>query len=116
MAEAHELAALFIEQPKTERAQTGQQRDRLYFLEERIGVVTALQIVIWNARAEVVNVVKANVAGEPLQDFREFVKRTSVQSRACEIQTQAALQINVLELMLHVKQPAPRPAGDGKDY
>ena len=66
MAEAHELAALFIKQPKTERAQTGQQRDRFYFLEQRIGVVTALQVVIWNARAQVMDVMETNVAGKPL--------------------------------------------------
>ena len=43
-------------------------------LKKRIGFVTSLQIVIRNTRAQVVNMVKANVAGEPLENFRQLIE------------------------------------------
>lgn len=40
--------------------------------------MTLLRVVVGNARAEVVDVVKANVAREPLQQFGQFVEGTAL--------------------------------------
>jgi len=43
--------------------------------------VALLQVIIGNPRAEVMKVMKPNVAGEPLQDLGQFVERTPFQRR-----------------------------------
>ena len=53
-----------------------------------------------------VNVVKANIAGEPLQHSRQAVIRTAFEGGANEIPIVVRLPVCVLELMLNKKQPA----------
>lgn len=65
---ADQLATLFIPETEGEGFQTGEQRDRLDALEQRVGAVASLEIVVRDARAQMVNVMRADVAREPLQD------------------------------------------------
>ena len=51
MTETHEFVALFIPKPEGQRFETAEKADWLHLLEERVGFVTALQIVIRNAGA-----------------------------------------------------------------
>ncbi|GJE78224.1 hypothetical protein BGCPKDLD_4836 [Methylorubrum suomiense] len=44
-----------------------------------------LQTVVRNAAVEMVDVVQAGIAGEPLQDVRQNVVRTAAQLRAVEV-------------------------------
>ena len=60
------------------RAEARQQRHRVDILEHRMRVMTSLQIVIRDPWTEMMNVVEPNVAGEPLQDLRQFVKGTAL--------------------------------------
>jgi len=53
---------LLVPQPKRERLEAGEQRHGLHLMEERIGFVTTLQIIIRNPCAQMVDVVKADVA------------------------------------------------------
>src|SRR5688572_6882835 len=48
---------------------------QLQFLD---GLVAAFEIVVWNAWAQVVNVVETDVAREPLQNARQLVVRASL--------------------------------------
>jgi hypothetical protein len=62
----------------------------------------------------VVDVVKANVAGKPLQQRRQSVIRTAVAGRSDEVPLIVRSPVGLLELMLHEEQPAAEPRG--KDY
>ena len=62
MTITHEFPALLIPKAEGERFETAEQSDRLHALKERIGLVTSLQIVVRNTRAQMVNVVEADVA------------------------------------------------------
>ncbi len=73
------------------------------------------EIVIGNAGAEMVDVVKADVAREPLEDFRELVERTAFEGRLRVVPILAALPVNAFELMLYVKEPYARAACDHED-
>src|SRR2546423_606046 len=105
MAVADELALLLVEKPEGERSQAREQRQRFHLLKERFRLVALLQVVIGNARAQMVNVMKANVAREPLEHFRQFVERAAMQRRGRIVPVPAAFPIDILELMLHIKQP-----------
>ena len=104
---ADQLAPLLIPETKGEGFEAGKQRDGFDSLEQRLGPVTFLQVVIWNPGAQMVDVMKADVAGEPLQYLRQFVKRASLQRSRCVIPFATAFPIDSLELMLHVEQPHP---------
>src|SRR6185503_1066088 len=62
----HELPTLFIPKPEGERLQAAQQGNRFHRLEKRLGLVAFFEVVVRNARAQMMNVMKPNVAGEPL--------------------------------------------------
>jgi len=51
----------FIPQPKLNGFQAVEEFQLGSLLEKRMGVVAALQVVIWNLRVEVVNVMEPNV-------------------------------------------------------
>lgn len=68
MAEADEATVLFVPEPEVERFQASAQGQWFYVAKERVGIVASLQIVIRDAGTQVMDVVKADVPGEPLQD------------------------------------------------
>src|SRR5438105_15421133 len=105
MAEANEFFALLVPEPEAERFEAAEKRERFYLLKHQMRFVASLQIVIRNSRAQMVDVVIADVSGEPLQYFRQFVERAAFQGGRSVIPLRVALPINSLELMLHVKQP-----------
>ena len=107
MAVAHQLAPLFIPETEREGFKAGKQRYGFNRLKQRLRFVAFLEMIIRNARAEMVNVMKANVAGEPLQQFGKFVKRAAIQRGRGVIPILAAFPVNSLELMLNIKQPHP---------
>lgn len=74
-----------------------------------------LQFVVGDLRAEVMDVMEADVAREPLQHFRQFVERTACHARLEEIPVLVALPIGRVEIMLDVEQPHARRAGDQQD-
>jgi len=68
MAVTDQLLVLFVPQPISGGFETGKQSDGFHLLEQRVGLMAFLQIVIWNARTQMVDVMEPDVAGEPLQD------------------------------------------------
>src|SRR5687768_1435036 len=79
VAEPHQLSALFIPETEGEGLQDGEEGDGLDALEKGMGAVASLEVVIGNARAEMVNVMEADVAGKPLEYLRQFVEGTALQ-------------------------------------
>src|SRR5690349_17127132 len=54
MPEPDELVGALVPQTQSERPQARHQSQRLHLLEQRIGAVTSLEVVVGDARAEVV--------------------------------------------------------------
>lgn len=115
VAEADEFAALFVEETEAEGAQARPESNRFHLLEEGAGFVATLEIVVRYARAEVMDVVEADVAGEPLQNFRQFVERASFEGGFREIPVLGAFPVDVFELMLDVEKPDACAAGNGEN-
>ena len=74
-----------------------------------------LQMIIRDRRAEVMDVMKADVARKPLQYFRQLVEGTSFERSSAVIPVRTAFPMNIFELMLHVKQPHTRRPGNSHD-
>ena len=74
LAVAHQAPPLLVPEPEGEGFETGKQRDGLHGLKQRLGAVTLFQMVVGNPRAEVMDVMKANVAGKPLEHFGQLVE------------------------------------------
>ena len=81
VAVAHQPVVRLVPQAELEGLQAGSQRDGRDALEERLGVVAFLEVVIGDQRAQVVQVVEADVAREPLQDAGQLVERAALQGR-----------------------------------
>ena len=81
-------------------------------VEDRVLLVRALQVVVGDARAEVVDVVEADVAGAELQHPRQLQVGAAAQRRLGVAPVLAALPVGVLELVLDVEQPDPGRAGE----
>src|ERR1700690_3918868 len=81
VAVANQLAPLLVPEPKRERLEAGEESDWLHGLEQRFSPMTLLEVVIGDARAEVMDVMEADIAREPLQHLGQFVKRTALQRR-----------------------------------
>src|SRR5204862_8241961 len=77
VAEADQLFALLVPESEREGFKTSQQCDGLHALKQGIGIVASLQIVIGNTRAQMMDMVKADVAGEPLENPGQLVERTA---------------------------------------
>ena len=107
MAVADQLAPLLIPQTEGERFEAGEERHWLYGLKQRIGPMTFREIVVGNPRIEVMDVMKSDVAGKPLQDRWQFVEGTALQRGSRVIPVVTAFPVHSFELMLHVKQPEP---------
>jgi hypothetical protein len=52
---------LFIPEPETEALEARNQSDRSHFLEKRLRAMTALKVVIRDARTQVVDVMETDV-------------------------------------------------------
>src|SRR5712675_1158035 len=100
MPVADQFPAFFVPESERERFEARPERDRLDLLKQRVRLVTFLDVVIGNARAEMVDVMEADVAGKPLEDARQFVKRTALQRRRRVTPVLAAFPVDVFELML----------------
>lgn len=109
-AVADQLLALLIPEAEGERFQAGEERDGSYGVKQRHRLVTCLQVVVGNSGTQVMNMVKADAAGKPLQHAGEFVERAAVERRRGVVPLAVALPVHSLKLVLHVKEPHPRRA------
>ena len=101
----HEHAPVFIPQMQTHRLQAGPRRERLDLLEDRVFIVAALELVVGDAWAEMMDVVEADIAADPLKQPGELVVRRALHRRCSEIPVLVMLPVGFLKLMLHIEQP-----------
>ena len=113
--EPNQFLRLLVPQPQRNTFQAGEQRDGVHLLELRVLVVALLQRVVGDARAEVMNVVQADIAGEPPQQPGQLEIGAAAQSSRGEIPVGAVLPIGILKLVLNVKQPDADGAGQDSD-
>ena len=67
--EGDESLVLLIPEPVVHAFEAGHGQERFHVMEHRVRIVTALKIVVRNARTEMVNVVETDVSGKPLEHF-----------------------------------------------
>src|SRR5271166_7005255 len=72
LGEGDKALLLLVPELERHRANPVPQRERGHVVEDRVLVVRALQVVVRYARAQVVNVVVADVAAEELQHARQL--------------------------------------------
>ena len=82
-------------------------------LEEGMGMVAALQVVVWNTRVEVVDVVVADVSRKPLENPWEVVVAAPGHGGGRVVPILTGGPIRVLELVLDVEQPETKERSDG---
>ena len=116
MPKADELPAFLIPKMKPGRVQAAPERDGLHILENRMRSVTSLQIIIGDAGAEVMDVVKPNIAREPLESLGQTVERTALERGNCVIPCVTALPVRPFELMLNVEHPDTNCPGHDRDW
>ena len=78
--------------------------------ELRVLVVAALEPVVGDPGAQVVDVVQADVRGEPLEDLRELQEGRAEEGGVVVVPVLLPVPVGVLELVLHVEQPHPEGA------
>src|SRR5579862_5748414 len=67
--------------------------------------MTPFEKVVWDARTQMMNVMKSNIARKPLEDFRQFIERASLERHSPVVPLPGAGPISPLELMLNIEQP-----------
>ena len=63
------------------------------------------QSVIWDTAAEMVDMVRPDIGGEPAQDARQVIVGAAVQRRLVKIPALVTGPEGILELVLNVEQP-----------
>jgi len=111
-AETHEDMFIFVPKTKPERVETGKESNGCYRPEERDFFLTLAQRIIRYSRAEMVDVMKADVAAEPPEDFRKPIERTSLEGRIEEAPLMMSRPIDSPVLMLNVEKPKAGSAGN----
>src|SRR5690348_3755768 len=113
IAKSYQQAALLIpqRQPPTSHAFAERYpfRDAVQLRSE---VETSLQAVIRNSAAQVMNMVQADIAAEPLQDGRQLEIGAAAERRGVEVPVSFLVPICVFELVLDVEQPISDPRSD----
>ena len=76
-SKTYQLPLFFIPQPQHKKTKTGKESYRLHGLEQRDLVLHGVEFVVRNARIEVMNVMKSDIAAEELQYLRKFIEGTT---------------------------------------
>ena len=77
LGKRNEPTGLLVPELELDGARTISERESRHASEHRVGVVGSLKVVVWNTRVEMVDVVKADVAGKELQQPRQFQIRAA---------------------------------------
>lgn len=76
-----------------------------YVFQDRYGITALLEVVVGDTGTDMVNVMKADVAGYPLEKPGQFVVGSSLQRRADRVPLVVACPVDAFELMLDVEEP-----------
>ncbi len=77
--------------------------------------MASFQIVVRDPRTEMVDVVEADVAGEPLQDAGKLVEGAALHGCVGVVPGFIALPVGPFELVLHVEEPESPATADCED-
>jgi hypothetical protein len=86
-----------------ETLQAGEQSDWFDGAKERLRTVAFLKMVIGDTRAQVVDMVKADVAGKPLEKPGQLVIRAPLKRRPLVVPLTAAFPVDAFELVLDIE-------------
>src|SRR6185437_3633993 len=78
---------------------------RLDIPKYRFRAVAVLQVVVRNPRFQMMDVMKADVPGEPLQDLGQLEVAAALEGYKPVVPFLATLPVRLVELVLNVKQP-----------
>ena len=104
-AKAHKLALFFIPQVQPQRLKARPERDGGHIHELGVLLHTALERVVRDARAEVMNMVKADIAGEPLEHLGQLEIRAAAQRGGGVVPFFVLGPVGAFELVLDVEHP-----------
>ena len=110
-SETDHLPVDLIPQPQFDGFEAVKEAELGCLLEEGVREVTSLEVVVWNHRIEVVNVVIADVAREPLENFWKVVVAAAFHRCCRVVPLFAGSPVRIFELVLHVKQPETETSG-----
>ena len=85
-------------------------------MEQGIFVIAFGQVVIGDLRAQVMDVMKTDVAREPLQDERQLIEGTALQPRLHKFPAFVPIPVGRVEVVLHVEKPDPDRGADHQDW
>lgn len=112
MLKADQLLNILVPQGQGDAFQTLPKGDFSDFWQVRGGVVTFLQAVIGDHATEMVEMVKADIAGKPLEDFRQIIIGAAEHGGTVEIPILTVIPSGIIELMLDKEHPAANPGRD----
>ena len=115
MAEADQPLPRLVPKAKGKGLEAGEERDRLNGLKKGMRFVTAFEVIVGNSGTQMVDVVEADVTGEPLEDLGQSVEGAPLKRGGGIIPFVSAFPINSFELVLHVEKPDASGARDGCD-
>src|SRR5678810_103142 len=101
MSKTDKPSLLLVPKPEGERSEAGKKGYGLYLLEERMRTVAPFQVIVRNSGAQVMNMMKPNVPGKPLQDLRQLIKRTPLEGGVGVVPLVRAFPVHSLELVLN---------------
>src|SRR4051812_29878245 len=99
--EAHQALALFVPEREPDRGEGRAQAKRRFFLKGRHRLVAAVQTIIRDSRREMVDVVKSDIAGEPMKDLRQLQDGRAFQGGAGEAPLALPRPVRFIEAMLN---------------
>jgi len=103
--EANETTRVFIPERKAQRGEALPERHDGGTMKHRVLGVASPKIVVRNAGAEMVHVMKADTAREPLQNRWKLEVRAPLDRRLGVVPVSVVLPVRTLELVLHEEQP-----------
>ena len=85
-------------------------------MEQGIFVIAFGQVVVGDLGAQVMDVMKTDVAREPLQEQRQLVKGTALQAGLYKFPAFMPVPVGGVEVVLDVKEPDPNRGADYQDW
>ena len=105
LAEGDEALPALIPQHQSHTPDALKQSKPAHAVEARIVVQHERQSVVWDTAAQMMDVVNADISGEPAQDAREGIMRAAVKRHLLQVPSSVVSPYGILELVLDVEQP-----------
>ena len=107
LAEGDESLLAFVPQHQPHTPETLDQRKLADAAEFRVVAQHERQSVAGNTAAQMMDVVRADIGGEPSQDVRQVIVGAAVKRRLVQVPGSVMSPNRILELVLDIEQPDP---------